>query len=224
MMFPSDLKDRLQELAGPRNLTSWVLNAVYDKLEQKAEGALEPTEAKKLEAQLLEARDLAQALADAIAATDDDPNPQRALQGRELPDWLSQKDWPLHLKAEARPTPVVVEPEPVKDWVDDPDLSREETLAKFKALGPEPTVGPEGRNDLLARVQAKAKELGLVTAASIPIPDKPAITAPELADLPHDVQTEPVYTEPAPLSQIKDPNACSACGSELVEGECWWCS
>lgn len=29
-----------------------------------------------------------------------------------------------------------------KDWVDDESLSREETLARFRALGPEPTRGP----------------------------------------------------------------------------------
>ena len=29
-----------------------------------------------------------------------------------------------------------------KDWVDDESLSRDETLARFRALGPEPTHGP----------------------------------------------------------------------------------
>lgn len=31
-----------------------------------------------------------------------------------------------------------------EDWVDDGSLSREETLARFRALGPQPTKGPDG--------------------------------------------------------------------------------
>lgn len=29
-----------------------------------------------------------------------------------------------------------------QDWIDDPNLSSEEKLARFRALGPEPTRGP----------------------------------------------------------------------------------
>lgn len=201
MMFPTNLKDELQELAGPRNMTNWVLNAIYDKLGQKAEGALDPADAKTLENQLKEARRLAQDLADAVAATDDDPNPQRVLQNRRLPDWLAQETWPVHLKSDARPTPPVepkIDPEAQAEYDNDPKLR--EVLSQ---AAESPTV--VGRNDLLARVQAKAKELGLTTASEIPSPRQPT----------HD---------DLPESQAKDPNACPTCGNELVENECWWCA
>lgn len=237
MMFPTDLKEHLQEVAGPRNLTTWVLNAIYDKLEQKAQGALDPAEAKVLEGQLKEARKLAQTFADAIAATDDDPNPQRVLQSRNLPDWLDQKSWPQHLKVEPKPTPAIevgaespverkVEPVAQPDWVsEEPDwvdeAPAEEVKERFEKLDPEPTVGPPNaeRSDFLARVQAKAAELGLSVASDLPVPAKPERVVEE----PEPVEAQ-VLTEPAPLPQIKDPNACSTCGSELVEGECWWCA
>lgn len=53
-----------------------------------------------------------------------------------------------------------------RDWVDDESLSREETLARFRALGPQPSVGPIPHrtvrvpDDLWRGAQAKAAERG----------------------------------------------------------------
>lgn len=36
----------------------------------------------------------------------------------------------------------------MKDWISDPDLSREDKLARFEALGPEPTKRPSTTMDM----------------------------------------------------------------------------
>lgn len=38
------------------------------------------------------------------------------------------------------------------DWVQDSSLSREETLRRFRALGPEPTIGPSSSRPVLVLV------------------------------------------------------------------------
>ena len=120
---------------------------------------------------------------------------------------------------------------------DDEDLHRPMALTKPAVPAETPPVTPvdlphdrQGRkDDLLAKVMGKAAEKGIdlgdanfKSASDLPKP--PERTGPE-SEPEVQPEPEPEQPEPTPASKVVEPApaTCPACGSELVNGECWEC-
>jgi hypothetical protein len=235
MLWPSELKEQVRDKAGQRGMTVFTVEAVRARLTVTDD--LE--QAKK---ELAKTQYLAQLLADRVAMGGDAQDRREAMMEVELPSWIQTDGWPKEIADLVKPEPA---PEPVKPVVTivppkeapvakpEPDERPEpavETPVETPAL---PHGGHSAKGDLMERVRAKQKELGLVSDEDMreslglmkpaselkkPVP-KPAIPtepAPELG-VPADAPT-PVAPAPEPVV-----DRCPSCGEPLVAGECWEC-
>lgn len=222
MMFPESLKAELQELAGHRGLTTWVIDACQERL-GRAEGE---TRVLGPKSETQEARKVAQQLANTLAAAVEDEMPilPGQFQQLTLPDWISREQFPEFLgggKSEPEPEVeaddyrVTVAPPP-------PPMKRKVEDAKT-VLDPEPDpewVPPvaAAKDDLFSKIQDKLSDLGLDNAglkpaSEIPVPEKPPV----------DPEPEP-FPEPAPDPVSVDVPRCATCGGVLDKGTCWTCA
>lgn len=222
MIWPKELKERVNEANGPRGLTEFTLEAVDMHLKGGAD------ELQRLEKELNQTKHLTQLLADRIVMGGSNVDRLEAFMELELPAWLDTSGWPSEMakrvpvEPEVEIPPAVIDtPGPVDveesmdtptDWINDPETTPEEKVEKFEELKPEPTTGPSGEElpddffekkmggtDLFAKVMAKTGG-------------------------------DPLMNELKPASEIPKPEAkpqvdlCPTCGEELVMGECWTCS
>lgn len=241
MLWPTELKERVREKVGQRGLTKFALEAVEAKLGTfDAQLAVEDAKA-EVEKELAQVRDLAQHLADAIATSGPGFNGFEVLWEIGLPPWMDTKGWPEHTanlvrgldavvarpapKDEAaeqpkQPTPQE-QPQPEPSSIPDPShepksvpenkpQEQVQTPVQEKPSEPEPAAP---RNDLFAKVMAKAQERGLA-----PEDLDPALLATMKPA--SEIQSSGPKSEP----DSEPPAAtCASCGSPLVNGECWEC-
>ncbi len=223
MLWPSELKEQVRDKAGQRGMTDFTVEAVRARLTVTDD--LE--QAKK---ELAKTQYLAQLLADRVAMGGDEQDRREAMMEVELPSWIQTDGWPKEIADLVKPEPA---PEPVKPVVTivppkeapvakpEPDEPAPEPAVETPVETPAalPHDGHSAKDDLMERVRAKQKELGLVSDEDMreslglmkpaselkkPVP-KPAIPtepAPKLgvpADAPTPVAPKPaIPTEPAP--------------------------
>lgn len=241
MNFPADLKSEIQQIAGTRGMTEWVLNAcreklgrpVVDKDEQKSEE--QKVELAQRSKDLTEAQETAQRLADAFVMLTGDirPDPFDTLQELTLPQWLDRTGWPAHYQyGLGRPDPEVeAELEQIIEEEQIPVGSNEPTSidARFST-----------RSEYLAKVLEKAETLGLQRASDLTPSPKEQTDLTEIEKGWVEDESVPEPDEEAEKDWIGDeaklekfeslnpehtvgPPVCEKCGSELVSGECWEC-
>lgn len=248
MNFPKDLKAEIQEITGVRGMTAWVVEACQERLS----GVPGETRVLGPTSELMEARKLAQLLADHLAHSEDTPIPHRVLQETELPTWLSQEEWPVWLRDGKAIAMLEKQGHRTREEILE-EIGSEESLqaeteqreAESEALvtvaaTPEfhetlqqasKDLFGEPKNDLFATMMAKAQELGLPMgpASSLPTPERkpdPEVepqVGTEEAMVEAEVALSEIKVEKEELASPVTSATCGECGAELVDGECWTC-
>lgn len=91
MNWPAELKREVRDRVGNREMTTFVLEAVRDRLD----GYKELGDVNRL---LIEARELAQQLADAVVTGGDREERAAALMELHLPEWIDRTGWPSQMQ------------------------------------------------------------------------------------------------------------------------------
>lgn len=231
MMWPSELKEQVREVAGNRGMTEFTVEAVSIHLGVGADLSAR-------EKELNEVKNFAQQLADQLVLGQ--ASPQERLQSfmeLEFPDWIDTSGWPASFAERVRPQ--LVEPEPVpmpmldkeneRVSVPQEPVAEVETVAERivqaidKAESPKTEVLLEAaieeelapldlphdvnRNDLFARVMAKAGGK---------LDDVPGLKLASEVEKPAPKQAEPEVS-------VSASELCPNCGEEMIDGECWTC-
>ena len=255
MLLPTPLKDKARAIGGERGMTRVVINALTYYLNTNPVAVGEGVE---LEKDYERNRYFAQELMDLIAISETHEEIMDGFSEIEVPLWITTDGWSNRVSSRVKWAPEA--PKKAKDWIEDPDITPEDKVARFEALGPE-TLGPDpevedgveipepvvtpksevfkaaaaGSSDLLERIKAKAAEKGvdvdaanLVPASQIAQPAPVAVEpepTPEPQWEPEEKAEQPEpKPEPEPKADSQDQlRACSECGDDLVDGECWTC-
>lgn len=210
MMWPTELKEKVREVAGKGGITEFTIKAVSVHL--GVDGDLS-----EVEKQVNEVKYFAQQLADQLVLGGDREDRLQALMEVQFPDWIDTSGWPPAFADRVRPEePVGVEPELEPEPAAEPEVPEVVQVAEVvppnpipqelvekeeepELSAPEAPVVSGDRDDLFARVMAK--------------------TGGTLSDVPG-LKVASEIPKPPPVEQ-KD--LCPACGEERVDGECWTC-